>query len=149
MQVLIQDILTLSKLSNSDIPYTAVNIKDIITNIIDDLDVSIKEKNVQVKTENLPVIQAIPGQIHQLFQNLLSNSIKFNKSDAPLITITGKPVNQKDAEELAIKPDEYVCIVLTDNGIGFDEQYKEKIFGIFQRLTGTEYEGTGNRFSDL
>jgi two-component system CheB/CheR fusion protein len=143
MQVLIQDILTLSKLSNSDIPYTAVNIKDIITNIIDDLDVSVKEKNVQVNPENLPVIQAIPGQIHQLFQNLLSNSIKFNTSDAPLITITSKPVNQKDAEELGIKPDEYVCIVLTDNGIGFDEQYKEKIFGIFQRLAGTEYEGTG------
>ncbi|MES2372893.1 MAG: chemotaxis protein CheB [Bacteroidota bacterium] len=143
MQVLIQDILTLSKLSNSDIPYTSVNINDIITNIIDDLDVSIKERNVQVRTENLPVIHAIPGQIHQLFQNLLSNSIKFNKSDTPLITITNKPVSEKDSEELAIKPKEYICIELKDNGIGFDEQYKEKIFGIFQRLTGTEYEGTG------
>ncbi|MES2328856.1 MAG: CheR family methyltransferase [Bacteroidota bacterium] len=143
MQVLIQDILTLSKLSNSDIPYSAVNTEEIIANIIDDLDVPIKEKNVQVKTENLPVIQAIPGQIHQLFQNLVSNAIKFNRSDTPVINVRSNDVGKEEAEEFGINPNEYVRIEVSDNGIGFDEQYKEKIFGIFQRLTGNEYDGTG------
>jgi two-component system CheB/CheR fusion protein len=143
MQVLIQDILTLSKLSNNDIPYEAVNVEEIITNIIDDLDVSIREKNVQINTKNLPVIHAIRGQIHQLFQNLISNAIKFNNGGAPVITISHENVCQEDADLFAIDPKEFVCIRLSDNGIGFDEQYKEKIFGIFQRLAGTEYEGTG------
>jgi two-component system CheB/CheR fusion protein len=143
MQILIQDILTLSKLSNSDIPYSTVNLATIISDIIDDLEVSIKEKNVAFKTGYLPDIHAIPGQIHQLFQNLVSNAIKFNKSDTPLITIQTKAIEKLDAAALSINPEEYLCIVLSDNGIGFDEQYKEKIFGIFQRLTGAEYEGTG------
>lgn len=143
MQVLIQDILTLSKLSNSDIPYEPVNVEEIITNIIDDLDVSIKEKNVRIEMHDLPVIQAIPGQIHQLFQNLISNSIKFNNSGAPVIHISHEEIGEEDAQPFGIDPKAFVCIKLSDNGIGFDEQYKEKIFGIFQRLSGSEYDGTG------
>jgi two-component system CheB/CheR fusion protein len=143
MQVLIQDILTLSKLSNNDIPYQSVDLAEIITNIIDDLDVSIKEKNVTIKMENLPVIQAIPGQIHQLFQNLISNSIKFNTTGAPLITISHEEICEADAQQFGIDPKEFTCVRLSDNGIGFDEQYKEKIFGIFQRLSVSEFEGTG------
>lgn len=143
MQVLIQDILTLSKLSNNDIPYQDVNLTDIITNITDDLDVSVKEKNVTIETNNLPVICAIPGQVHQLFQNLISNAIKFNNGASPKITISQRKPTAKEAAEYKINAKDYFCIQVTDNGIGFDPQYKEKIFGIFQRLTGSEYEGTG------
>jgi two-component system CheB/CheR fusion protein len=93
--------------------------------------------------ENLPVIQAIPGQIHQLFQNLISNSIKFNTTGAPLITISHEEICEADAQQFGIDPKEFTCVRLSDNGIGFDEQYKEKIFGIFQRLSVSEFEGTG------
>ncbi len=143
MQVLIQDILTLSKLSNNDIPYKDVNLNDIIANITDDLDVSIKEKNVKIKSTDLPTIYAIPGQVHQLFQNLISNAIKFNDGISPLITVSEKKITRKQVEELKINADDYICIQVKDNGIGFNPQYTEKIFGIFQRLTGSEYEGTG------
>ena len=143
MQVLIQDILTLSKLSNNDIPYRDVNLTDIITNIADDLDVAVKEKNVAIKAVDLPVIHAIPGQVHQLFQNLISNAIKFNNGSSPRITISQKKLGVKEAAAFRIHPKDYVCIQVKDNGIGFDTKYKEKIFGIFQRLTGNEYEGTG------
>ncbi len=142
MQVLIQDILTLSKLSNNEIPYAEVNLSDIITNITDDLDVSVKEKNVVIRTMNLSVIRAIPGQIHQLFQNLISNAIKFSTDTSPHITISQRHPGDAEAAALNINKDDYTCLEVEDNGIGFDPQYKDKIFGIFQRLT-SDYEGTG------
>lgn len=143
MQALIQDILTLSKLSNNELHYDSVNLQEIINNIADDLDVAIKEKNVTINASGLPMIHAIPGQLHQLFQNLVTNAIKFTQSKAPLINITQKKITKEEAEYWKIDPKKYVQIDVEDNGIGFDPQYKEKIFGIFQRLTGNEYEGTG------
>lgn len=143
MQSLIEDILTLSKLSNSNVARMPVNLHEIVKNIIDDLEVSIKEKNANIQIGELPEIIAVPGQMHQLFQNLLTNALKFNNSSKPLISITQKNVDQQLVKEFNLNGQEYKCLTVADNGIGFEPQYSEKIFGIFQRLDGKRYEGTG------
>ena len=143
MQVLIEDILMLSKLSVSKIPHVQVDLNEVIADIIDDLEITIKEKNVDFRIGQLPVLNAVQGQMHQLFQNLISNSIKFNENKPPVIVVSAGPVPQELAVSLGIEGSKYKCITLADNGIGFDEEYREKIFGVFQRLNGANYPGTG------
>jgi two-component system CheB/CheR fusion protein len=142
MQVLIQDILTLSRLSNNQSPISNINLSDLIAQIIDDLEISIKQKAAEIHIRPLPVVVGISGQIHQLFQNLISNAIKFNDGQ-PIIEIGEEPVSPLLEQELSIKSDDYFAIYIKDNGIGFDQLYSDKIFGIFQRLEKNNYEGTG------
>ncbi len=145
MQVLIEDVLTLSKLSNSELAREEVDLAKVIGRIIDDLEITINEKNTKVTVGDLPVIQAVPGQMHQVFQNLISNALKFNDKNTPSITITKKTVTGKAFKETGLPgaANDYTCIEVKDNGIGFEEQYGEKIFGIFQRLNGRQFDGTG------
>ena len=90
----------------------------------------------------MPSIDAVPGQMHQVFQNLISNALKFNDKKSPVIKIEQMPVLEEHAAWHGIT-DHYIYITVSDNGIGFENDYKEKIFGIFQRLHGRNYEGTG------
>lgn len=144
MQTLIEDVLTLSRLSNSGVPKERVDLAKTIRRICEDLEITIKEKNATIKIDHLPVIDAVPGQIRQLFQNLISNSLKFSGHRTPEITIRQKPVSSYTLDgQLTLPLEDYVCIEFTDNGIGFENQYREKIFGVFQRLHGRNYEGTG------
>ncbi len=144
MQILIEDVLTLSKLSNTDIPYTNTNLQAVIQHIVDDLEISIREKGTNIIVGKLPDVQAVKGQMHQLFQNLISNALKFNDSHSPLVKIEARNVTAEEASEYDIDPAEHTVICVEDNGIGFDEKYKDKIFGIFQRLHGNNnYHGTG------
>ena len=142
MQVLIDDILTLSRLSKLDAARKDVNLNELLRQIKEDLEVSINEKGAQLLIHQLPTVKAIPGQMHQLFQNLVSNAIKFNEGQ-PLITIQEEKVSEALAKDLSIDATEYIGISIQDNGIGFDESFSEKIFGIFQRLEKTSYQGTG------
>lgn len=144
MQVLIEDVLTLSKLSHTDIPYSKTDLKSVIRHIVDDLEIAIREKGTQIQIGNLPTIEAVPGQIHQLFQNLISNALKFNDSQIPVVRIEARSMKTEEALEYNVNPSEYTVLCISDNGIGFEEKYKEKIFGIFQRLHSTnQYQGTG------
>jgi len=143
MRSLIEDVLTLSKLSNPATEFTDVDLNKTIGQIKDDLEISIREKAATIKTGQLPTISAVSGQMHQLFQNLISNSLKFNHKAQPVVNITQEVVPAEIATDLRIKPEDHICILVKDNGIGFDEEYKDKIFGIFQRLNGPEYDGTG------
>jgi two-component system CheB/CheR fusion protein len=143
MQTLVDDILTLSRLSNTEVAFTAVDLNDIIHRIADDLEITIKDKNAVITTGKLPVVQAVPGQMHQLFQNLISNGLKFNESENPLIDISGTAVPQKLADEFEINGKDFHLIEVSDNGIGFEQKYADKIFGIFQRLEGNSYQGSG------
>jgi two-component system CheB/CheR fusion protein len=143
MQVLVEDVLTFSKLSNSELPFIPIDLNKILNRIVDDLEITIREKNAQIVIGNLPEVKAVQGQMHQLFQNLISNALKFNDKPTPVISIHTEPLSGKHAGELQIDPSKYNCIVIKDNGIGIEEQFKEKIFGIFQRLNGNRYEGTG------
>jgi two-component system CheB/CheR fusion protein len=143
MQTLVDDILTLSRLSNTEIPFTKTNLNEIIDRIADDLEITIKEKNAKIKVDQLPQINAVAGQMHQLFQNLISNGLKFNEALQPLVEIKNKPVPKKLATEFDINGNDFYLIEVADNGIGFEQKYASKIFGIFQRLEGNSYQGSG------
>jgi two-component system CheB/CheR fusion protein len=143
MQTLIEDVLTLSKLSNNGLPHEKTDLNRIIKRICDDLEITIREKNAVISVTELPDLQAVPGQMRQLFQNLISNALKFSNKPQPVIRIAQKEISKEQEEALGIRAEDFVCIEVSDNGIGFEEQYREKIFGIFQRLHGRTYEGTG------
>jgi two-component system, chemotaxis family, CheB/CheR fusion protein len=143
MQSLIDDVLTLSKLSNGSSVKEKTDLNKIIKQITEDLEITIREKNAVITSEVLPAIDAVPGQMHQVFQNLISNGLKFSDKESPLIDISPQPIAQDQADNLGINPNNFVNILVADNGIGFEDKYREKIFGIFQRLHGRNYEGTG------
>ena len=114
--------------------------------IIEDLEYTIEKKNATIDLIVNHHISAIPGQIRQLFQNLLSNAIKFTRDDVlPIVEIKseilrGDAINSPEVENNR----DYCRITVKDNGIGFDQQYADKIFELFQRLhTRNEYQGTG------
>jgi len=145
MKVLITDILSYSRLSASDSIFEPANLRHIIEETLDDFEIIIKEKNASVVIEDLPVIEIIPGQMRQVFQNLLSNALKFVQPGInPHITIRGKRVSHRsvDAPE---QPDGPWCrITVQDNGIGFDTKFSANIFNLFQRLHSKDkYEGSG------
>ncbi len=143
MQNLVDDILTLSRLSNTEIPYIETDLNDIVDKITDDLEITIKEKNAIIDLGKLPVIKAVPGQMHQLFQNLITNGLKFNNGKRPTVKIHFVPISDELQQQFEIDSKNYLCIEVIDDGIGFEQKYAEKIFGIFQRLDGNSYQGSG------
>ncbi|MBA4854003.1 CHASE3 domain-containing protein [Emticicia sp. BO119] len=148
MQTLINDLLDFSRLVNrKEIGFQEVNLQEIAGRVINDLSVKIEEKKAQINVEKLPYIWGISFQLNQLFLNLISNALKFTAEErTPVIDINYslvKGVEIKDIEKIRNELD-YHKIVISDNGIGFEEEYAEKIFVIFQRLHGRgHYDGTG------
>jgi len=137
MQVLIQDLLTFSRVTTKAQPFAPVNLNLVVKNVLSDLETYIEEVAGQVHVDNLPTIEADPTQMRQLFQNVISNALKFHRPDAPPV------VKIQSGEVVAARPP--ACrIIVTDNGIGFEEAYRERIFGVFQRLHSRNvYPGTG------
>ncbi|MCC7301908.1 MAG: hypothetical protein IT233_04645 [Bacteroidia bacterium] len=138
MQTLIDDLLTYSRLSSRHSVFTTVDLNEVLKEVQDDLEHSIEKSGARIEASGLPHLPADRTQIRQLFQNLLSNSIKFRKeNEAPVIRITSCVTEgQRTGNEVSE-------IRFTDNGIGFDNKYSEKIFQFFQRLEGKKYEGSG------
>ncbi|MBA4056072.1 MAG: hypothetical protein C0490_15260 [Marivirga sp.] len=148
MQLLIEDLLSFSRVSRNVNAFERLNMKELLEEVIDDLDALVKRKEAVVTIHSIPNVTGERMQIKRLFQNLISNAIKFSKLDEkPRLDVSGKLVRSLEiVEEFGVSlPDiDYVRFSLKDNGIGFDEKYLEKIFNIFQRLHGrNEYEGTG------
>jgi signal transduction histidine kinase len=144
MRTLINDLLNYSRISVEPV-FVFANLTNLVNQALADLEVSILEKKAHFQIRNLPVIEVVPEQITQVFQNIISNALKFSKKDVePVITISGELVQRKSAESKPVANGNYCRITITDNGIGFDEIYIEKIFSMFQRLHGkSEYKGTG------
>jgi two-component system sensor kinase FixL len=147
MQELIEDLLAFSRIGSKQEYFETVDLNVILFGIINDLEISIKQKNATIKIEDLPTLQAIPNQMRQLFQNLVSNALKFSRQDVPPVVkisykiIPGSMIDQAPAK---IKDHTFCEITVSDNGIGFDNMYADKIFVIFQRLHSRDtYEGTG------
>ena len=139
MQVLIQDLLSLSRVASQAKPFAPVDLNEVLRVVVSDLEIRIHERNGHVEAGNLPVVSGDRGQLAQLFQNLIGNGLKFQKPGE-------SPVVQVHAEFLTAEQGggNLWRITVEDNGIGFDEKYRERIFQIFQRLHGrSEYEGTG------
>lgn len=144
MRNLINDLLDYSKISmNSKFIFT--DLKTIISETTTDLDYSVNEKKASIITGELPMVEVVPGQFRQVFQNILSNALKFSKKDvAPVIRIWGERIASYDLFGAADPEGQYLRIFIADNGIGFNEVFLDKIFTMFQRLHGRfEYEGTG------
>lgn len=146
MQALIRDVLAFSQLAKENEIFTATNLNLVLDDIVNDYELLIEQKEASIHYKNLPVIEAIPLQMSQLFNNLVSNSLKFARTDRkPVITIAATMLSDEEKTKNGFEPlQEYYHIRFTDNGIGFKPEYATKIFNIFQRLHGkSEYEGTG------
>ncbi|MGZ4090397.1 MAG: ATP-binding protein [Bacteroidia bacterium] len=146
MQALIEDLLTYSRTKSDDRIFENTNLNLILDEALSDLDEIIKEKNGTVEAKSLGNANVIPFQFRQLFLNLVSNSLKFAQPGIPPhILVESKLVTGDKAINKNLSPKKsYLCISFTDNGIGFDPKYEDRIFEVFQRLhTLDKYKGTG------
>jgi len=146
MRLLIDNLLEFSRTSRHSHPFIKVNLGDVLKEVESDLELKIDETNAGITSNSMPVVEAIPSQIRQLFTNLLVNSIKFRQKDiAPEITIHSEKLTASQAEHYELERDQtYFKIEFKDNGIGFEQEYSTRIFQIFQRLHGkSEYPGSG------
>jgi PAS domain S-box-containing protein len=134
MNDLIEDLLNYSNLSRDQNYFITSDLNEIVKETLADLELIIQEKSADIQIAPLPVLKVIPHQMRQLFQNLLVNALKYSKTGvAPFIEIFTMETE-----------DQRVEIHVRDNGIGFEKQYADKIFQVFQRLyTMEKYEGTG------
>ena len=145
MTELIKAVLNYSRLSKSENEFVEVDLNNILQNIYVDLELLIQEKEAVINNDTLPVTFGIPLQLYQLFINLITNSLKFSERK-PEINITFEYVKGKDVNDVEgiAKDRDYIKITFTDNGIGFDQKFSEKVFSIFQRLhSDKRIEGTG------
>lgn len=150
MRTLISDLLNYSRATRILDTYEKVELNIILKYIIEDLEIAITSKSAKMYVGNLMNIKGNNTQLRQLFQNLISNALKFNHSENPTVSVSGKLYNSRDIElkewnkDFNYKYQAYYCIFIKDNGIGFESEYANQIFIIFQRLHGrSEYEGTG------
>jgi PAS domain S-box-containing protein len=147
MQTLINDLLAYSRTNTQEIKLEKTDLNRIITDVIEDLKEEIHHKNATIEAEKLKCdVEIIPFQFQQLLFNLLSNALKFSKTDIPpVIKIKCEIQKGSKLNNDKLNPDlDYCHINFSDNGIGFEQQYSEKIFEVFQRLHGKEiYQGTG------
>jgi light-regulated signal transduction histidine kinase (bacteriophytochrome) len=126
-------LLTLSRITIKAQPFVQINLTDVVQKVISDLELHIERAGWRVETGDMPTIDADPTQMRQLLQNLINNGLKFHHPEKkPVVKVYGQLLNE-------------VCkITVQDNGIGFEEKYLDRIFGVFQRLHGRgQYEGTG------
>jgi signal transduction histidine kinase len=138
MQSLIEALLQYTRVSMKQEPYQAANLNQVVKEVLEDLSARIAETNGHVVADPLPVIEADPTQMRQLFQNILANALKYHRPGVPPEIRVRNHLHRSGSDEKAC------AITVSDNGIGFDEQFLEKIFLPFQRLHGpVAYEGTG------
>jgi len=140
MQILISDLLTFSRVTTKAHPFISVNLAQVAREVVNDLEGRIELVKGRVELGTLPVIDAEPLQMRQLLQNLIGNALKFRRPEEP-------PVVKVEAQLIPapVAPEKKLCrLTVSDNCIGFDEKYLDRIFNVFQRLhTRNEYEGTG------
>lgn len=146
MSATLSDLLNFTSL-NHQLQQEAVDLNQVIKTVTSDLEHVIAQKEATLNIENLPVVNAVPLQMHQLFYNLVNNGLKFSKQGvAPVIHISffSFVASLQSGWPLLQPGKTYYEIVVKDNGIGFSQEYAEKIFGLFQRLhSKQQYSGTG------
>jgi len=132
LETLIQDLLTYARVGRDKREVRATDLNTVLAQTLEDLSVSIDKNQAQIIADPLPTVPANSRQMGQLFQNLISNAIKFRRDIPPQINISA--ASQKDSW----------LITVSDNGIGIKPQYKDRVFEIFQRLhSRSKYPGTG------
>ena len=144
MQTLISDLLDFSRVTTKAQPFSSVDLGAIVEEVVNDLEVRIEKSGGRVEVGELPTILADPTQMRQLFQNLIGNGLKYCREvRPPVIQVRAEALNG-DAAPDGSSAAPWWQVEVWDNGIGFDEKYAERIFGVFQRLHGrSEFEGSG------
>ncbi len=138
MMTLIEDLLAFSRVNRPTEGFELVDLNMVVNRVLYDLEVTIHSRNAKIVTGKLPEVEGRKSQLGQLFQNLISNAIKFNDKSEPVITIKAEDAFNP------VSSGKFTKIEIIDNGIGFEEIYSNRIFEIFQRLHGkTEFPGTG------
>ena len=147
MSNLIHDLLNFSRLDSYANSFSTVNLNSIAEKVKEDFEILISQKSATINIGQLGIIEANSLHMNQLIYNLLGNALKFSKENVePVITITSRILTQEEVSEF---PDlnktlEFREIIVSDNGIGFDQQFAKQVFIIFQRLHGTgKFEETG------
>jgi signal transduction histidine kinase len=145
MQVLILDLLIYSRVTSRGQPFERVDLNDVVRSVLNDLEVRIEETQAHIDRTHLPIIDADATQMRQLVQNLLSNALKFIKPDEPpRIKISARVYDEPHALRKSDQTVQCCELRVTDNGIGFEEKYLDRIFQPFQRLHArSEFQGTG------
>jgi two-component system CheB/CheR fusion protein len=151
MSLLINDVLNFSRIVHTENRYVKIDLNRILDDTLKDFDLLAFEKNATVKRGDLPAIEGIPLQISQLFYNIVGNALKFSKNGTPLsLAISSRvvPFEEMDGNSnIKFKLNRqlsYLEIAFRDNGIGFEQQFAEQIFSIFERLNSQrQYSGTG------
>ncbi|HEX6914641.1 MAG TPA: response regulator [Chitinophagaceae bacterium] len=147
MHQLINDLLKFSRYTNDNYGFEKTDLNQVLKDVISDIETDIQQKKAHIEIGQLPTIWAIPSQMRQVFQNLLSNSLKFSRDGVnPEIKIFGKKSSGSEINGANRKManDQYFQIFFKDNGIGFDPRYAREIFVVFKRLHSYhEFEGTG------
>lgn len=145
MSMLINDVLNYSRLTKTGERFVDTDLNKILKQVLSDFELLIEQKQAVITYDNLPVIKGIPLQLGQLFLNLIGNSLKFSET-RPEISITSRILSTNEVQQHPrLNPDNsYLELVFKDNGIGFEQQYADQIFIIFQRLNNQRaYSGTG------
>ncbi|MGB0909921.1 MAG: ATP-binding protein [Nitrospirales bacterium] len=142
MQRLITDMLSYSRVTTKAQPFESVDLRQVVRDVVSDLESRIEATKGRVEIAELPTIEAEPFQMRQLLQNLIGNALKYSKKDVPpIVKVSAQIAKDGNHNEHNVK---HWRIEVADTGVGFDEQYVDRIFGMFQRLHGkAEYEGTG------
>jgi PAS domain S-box-containing protein len=148
MSQLINDLLEFSRLLNAGKSMQRTDLNEVLRNVLQDFELSIHEKDAQIDADVLPTLEAQPLQINQLFNNLISNSLKFARQDTPLrLTIRSRSLTPHEVAALPLPQGSghnYIELTFSDNGIGFDQHYADQIFEVFKRLhNGQSYPGSG------
>lgn len=144
MQSLIQSLLGFSRIGTATDPHVPVDLDAVAQEVVGDLELRIQETGAKVEISDLPTIEADPTQMRQIFQNLIGNALKYRREGvAPVVRVSAEVVDGA-AGPVNGTPAKLCRIRVEDNGIGFEPQFADRIFGIFQRLHGRgEFEGTG------
>ena len=153
MSILIKDLLTFSRIATTQVALQPVSLTGIIDQVREALSIAVEESGAQIQQPYLPTVLGDESQLRQLFQNLLSNALKFRRQTVtgeaiiPQITIRSSLLSREQIPaSLSVTgyAEVYHKVDVIDNGIGFDEKYRDKIFQVFQRLNGkNEFAGTG------
>lgn len=146
MSQLINDLLEFSRLLNAGRSMQLVDLNEVVRNVMHDFELAIQEKNAEIEIALLPVIEAVPLQMNQLFNNLFSNALKFSREDVRLkITVHANPLEEAECKWYGLSQgSKYSRITFSDNGIGFDPHFADQIFEVFKRLHSKQaYPGSG------
>ena len=145
MQILINDLLLYSRITTEAQPFTTVDLAKVAGEVIIDLETRIEQTQGKVDIGVLPSLEAEPTQMRQLFQNLIGNALKFHRENVPpVIKVSSRTVTSNNQPYPKGLNNGFYEIVFADNGIGIEEKYFTRIFGVFQRLHGRDqYAGTG------